>query len=361
MTELNYNIHNLLKTLAKQNASDLHLVPGSPPRIRVNSKLLSLNIPPLTPQHTRTLCYSLLSERQQKELENNKELDFAFTVKGIGRYRANVYYQRHHLCGAFRCINAEIPVFSQLGLPLSIHKFSTLANGLVLVCGATGSGKSTTLAALINEINLNSQKTIITLEDPIEYTHVHNKSLVIQREVPKDTLSFQNGLKAALRQDPDVILIGEIRTLETVQLALTAAETGHLVFSTMHTNSAISTINRIIDMFPSNQQPQIRSQLSFTLQGVVNQALIPSIRGGRVLALEVLIPNTAIKSLIRENKMQMIYSAIQTNYKKSGMQTYNQSLLQLIRDGHLNKLMAMNYSQLPDELEDMCSRLGLAA
>ena len=361
MTTPNYNIHSFLKTLAKQNGSDLHLVTGSPPRIRVSGKLLTLNIPPLTPEQTRNLCYSLLSERQQKELEKNKELDFAFSIKGIGRYRGNIYHQKHHLGGAFRSIAQTIPQFSELGLPSSIYNFSTLHNGLVLVCGATGSGKSTTLASLINEINLNHYGTIITIEDPIEYIHQHKNCLIIQREVLRDTLSFNNALKASLRQDPDVILVGEIRTLETMQLALTAAETGHLVFATMHTNSAISTINRIIDAFPPNQQEQVRSQLSFSLEGVVNQALIPSIKGGRVLALEVLVPNVAVKSLIRENKTHMIYSAMQTDRQKSGMQTYNQSLIQLIKDGHINKTMALNFSHMPDELEGMLSRARLAA
>ena len=258
-----YTIHSLLKTVAKQNGSDLHVVTGSPPRVRINGKIVALNTPPLIPEHSRLLCYSLLSENQQKELENNKSIDFAFSVSGVGRFRGNVYHQKNHVSGAFRAIAETVPKFSDLGLPPSVYKLSKLHSGLVLVCGATGSGKSATLASLINEVNLHSQGTIITIEDPIEYIHNHKNCLVMQREVSKDTLNFNNALKAALRQDPDVLLVGEIRDLETMRLALTAAETGHLVFATMHTNSAISTINRIIDSFPSEQQGQIRSQLSF--------------------------------------------------------------------------------------------------
>lgn len=361
MSGTSFNIHSLLKTLEKQNGSDLHLVVGSPPRIRVRGKLLSLNTPALTPEQSRHLCYSLLSEKQQKEFENNKELDFAFSVKGVGRYRGNIYHQKHHVGGAFRSIAETVPRFSELGLPGSVHQLSKLHCGLVLVCGATGSGKSTTLASLINEVNINSHGTIITIEDPIEYIHHHKNCLVMQREVYRDTLSFNNALKAALRQDPDIILVGEIRNLETMQLALTAAETGHLVFATMHTNSAISTINRIVDLFPAEQQSQVRGQLAFTLEGIVNQALLPSLKSGRVLALEILVPNLAIKALIRENKSHMIYSSMQTDREKSGMITYNQSLIDLLKTGHINQSMAFNYSPNPDELANMLERSGLAA
>ncbi|MCY4380618.1 MAG: type IV pilus twitching motility protein PilT [Proteobacteria bacterium] len=360
-TELDFTTHNLLKTLVQQKGSDLHISANSPPRIRVNGRLLSLNTKKLTGEHSRKLCYSVLNEFQQKELEKNKELDLAFTLKGIGRFRANVFHYKGLVGAAIRAIPESAPDFKELGLPKAIHKFSKLHNGLILICGATGSGKSTTLASLINEVNKNKQGTIFTIEDPIEYIHHHKNCLVIQRELHKDTHSFNNALRAVLRQDPDVILVGEMRDLETIQLTLTAAETGHLVFATLHTNNAVSTINRIIDSFPSGQQSQVRSQLALVLSGVVNQTLIPSLKGGRVLGLEILIPNVAIRNLIREDKLHMVYSSMQTDQENTGMMTYNQSLLTLLKTGHINRIQAMQLTSSTDELETMIKRSGIAA
>ncbi|MCY4443633.1 MAG: type IV pilus twitching motility protein PilT [Proteobacteria bacterium] len=353
LVDLQYGMHNLLKSLMDQKGSDLHIANHSPPRVRINGKLFVLDTPPLSASQSRALCYSILNEKQHKEFEKNKELDFSFALKGVGRFRGNVYHQKKCVAGAFRAIPEEVPSAKELGLPVPIVNFSKLNKGLVLVCGATGSGKSTTLASLINEVNKNSRGTIITIEDPIEYVHSHKNSMVVQREVYRDTLSFSKALKSALRQDPDVIMVGEVRDLETIQLMLTAAETGHLVFATMHTNSAVSTLNRIVDSFPPEQQSQVRSQLAFTLSGIVNQVLTPSLKGGRVLVLEVMVPNVAIKNLIRENKLHMIYSAMQTGQDNSGMMTMNQSLFKLIQQKFITQNQAMRLSNVPTELMDM--------
>ena len=351
--EYGYGIYNLLKTLMKENGSDLHIVTNSPPRIRISGKLVPLDVEPLTPEHTRHLCYSVLTEHQQKELEKNKELDFAVSIRGVGRFRVNIYHQQDALSAAIRSIQATVPTIEKLGLPGVILELCRATSGLVLVCGATGSGKSTTLAAMINQINYTKTGTIITIEDPVEYVHNHKNCLVVQRELGRDTLSFSNALRAALRQDPDVIMVGEVRDLDTMKLALTAAETGHLVFATMHTMTAISTINRIIDAFPANQQNQVRSQLCFSLAGVVNQLLVPSLKGGRVMAIEVMKPDLAIKNLIRENKIQMIYSSMQTGTENSDMITYNQSILKLVKDKFITKSLGLQISSVPDELVKM--------
>ena len=352
-----FSMHNLLKSLVDQNGSDLHIAAQSSPRVRINGRLLSLDTPPLSSDHTRALCYSVLNEHQHKDLEKNKEIDFSFSLKGIGRFRGNVYYQKNYVAGAFRSISEEIPEFKELGLPPAILGLSKLSTGLVLVCGGTGSGKSTTLASLINEINKHHYGTIVTIEDPVEYIHKHKSSMVMQREVGRDTLTFNRALRAVLRQDPDVIMVGEMRDIETIKLTLTAAETGHLVFATMHTNSAVATINRIVDSFPADQQSQIRSQLSFTLAGVINQALTPSLKGGRVMALEVMLPNIAIRNLIRENKIHMIYSSMQTNQEGSGMMTYNQSLMKLVKTGHISHTQALKLSPMSSELSTLFEKI----
>lgn len=353
-----FTMHNLLKSLVDQKGSDLHISSLSPPRVRINGRLHPLDTPPLTPEHSRALCYSVLNEQQHKEFEKNKEIDFSFSLKDIGRFRGNVYYQKTDVGGAFRAISETIPRFDELGLPPVILNFSKLSTGLVLVCGGTGSGKSTTLASLIDEVNRRNYGTIVTIEDPIEYVHQHKSCMIVQREVHRDTLSFNRALRAVLRQDPDVIMVGEMRDMETIKLTLTAAETGHLVFATMHTNSAVATINRIVDSFPPEQQSQVRSQLSFTLAGVVNQALTPSLKGGRVMALEIMIPNLAIKNLIRESKIHMIYSNMQTNQEKSGMMTFNQSLMKLIKLGHITHAQALKLSPLASELTSLFERMN---
>lgn len=356
-SKLPFSMHNLLKSLVDQGGSDLHITTKCPPRMRISGRLMSLNTAPLTPEHTRKLCYSILTESQHKDLEKNREIDFSFTLKGIGRFRGNVYHQKNHIGGAFRAISDTIHSLETLGLPPVLANFTKLSTGLVLVCGGTGSGKSTTLSALIDMINRFNYSTIITIEDPIEFVHKHKNCLIIQREVHRDTLSFKNALRAALRQDPDVIMVGEMRDLETIQLSITAAETGHLVFATMHTNSAVATINRIVDSFPSGQQAQIRAQLSFSLAGVVNQALTPSLKGGRVMAMEIMIPDMAIKNLIRENKIHMIYSNMQTNQEQSGMMTFNESLIKLIKAGHISSAQAMKLSPIPSELSERVKKL----
>lgn len=354
-----YSIHELLKTLNDQCGSDLHIHAGSPPRVRIHGKIRSLDVPPLTPYQSRDLCYSLIHEHQQKDFEKTKELDFGFSIKGIGRFRGNLSYNQECVGGTFRTIPTKILTLSELGMPDIISSFTKLRTGLVLVCGGTGSGKSTTLAAIIDEINRYTNGKIITIEEPIEFIHPHKNCVVSQRAVGGDTYSFNAALKSALRQDPDVIMVGEMRDLETVQLAISAAETGHVVFGTMHTQSAVSTLHRVIDIFPADKQQQIRAQLSFSLAGVVNQILTPSAKSGRVLALEVMIPNTAIKHNIRENKLHMIYSSMQTGQDKSGMITLNQSLITLIEQGHINYAQAINLSSEPEELvETINKRFG---
>ena len=352
-SEFSYGIYSLLKTLVKENGSDLHIVNNSPPRVRINGKLIPLDVQKLTADHTRYICYSIITEYQQKELEKNKELDFAVTIKGVGRFRVNIYHQQNALSAAIRSIQSTIPTIKKLGLPNVILELCRQKSGLVLVCGATGSGKSTTLAAMINQINYTQSGTIITIEDPVEFVHNHKNCVVVHRELGKDTHSFSNALRSALRQDPDVIMVGEVRDLQTMQLALTAAETGHLVFATMHTMNAVSTINRIIDAFPADQQNQVRSQLCFSLSGVINQLLVPSLKGGRVMALEVMVPNPAIRNLIRENKIQMIYSSMQTGTESYEMITYNQSILKLVKEKFISKAQGLKISSVPEELQKL--------
>ena len=343
----------------EKGASDLHITTGVPPTIRIDGRLLPLPSEPLTPQDTKRLCYSILTEAQKQRFEEDWELDLSFGVKGLSRFRANIYMQRGASAGAFRTIPFKIRTFDELGLPTVVKELCKKPRGLVLVTGPTGSGKSTTLAAMIDKVNSERQEHIVTVEDPIEYLHPHKKCLVNQREVNADTQSFKRALKYILRQDPDVVLIGEMRDLETIEAALTVAETGHLVFATLHTNSAVQTINRILDVFPPYQQPQVRAQLSFVLEGVISQILIPKGSGsGRVLALEVMIPNAAIRNLIREEKIHQIYSQMQVGQAKFGMQTMNQSLASLVQRRLISMDSAMMRSPDEAELRELLSRGG---
>ncbi len=350
-------MHQLLKTLVDQGGTDLHITTNSPPQIRIDGKLVPLQLPPLTAPETKQLIYSVLTDNQKHRLEESLELDFSFGVKGLARFRANVFFQRGAVAGAFRTIPWEIRSFRELGLPDVVAKLCEKPRGLVLVTGPTGSGKSTTLAAMLDKINSERHEHIVTIEDPIEYLHSHKKCLVNQRELHADTHSFPNALRSVLRQDPDVVLIGEMRDLETIESALRIAETGHLTFATLHTNSAAQTINRIIDVFPPHQQPQVRAQLSFVLEGILCQALLPRANGhGRVLALEILVPNAAIRNLIREDKVHQIYSAMQVGQERYGMQTFNQSLATLYFKKQITLETALSMSSNPDELQEMIQR-----
>lgn len=351
-------LYELLELMVKSNASDLHITTGSPPRIRVDGKLVPLNMPPLTASDTKELCYSILTDAQKHKFEEKLELDLSFGIKGLSRFRANIFMQRGAVAAAIRQIPWQIKSFKELGLPDVINELVKKPRGLILVTGATGSGKSTTLAAMIDRINEERADHIITIEDPIEYLHPHKKALINQREVNADTKSFKDALKYVLRQDPDVVLIGEMRDLETIEAALTVAETGHLTLATLHTNTAVQTINRIIDVFPPHQQEQVRVQLSFVLEGIICQQLIPrKTGGGRVLAIEILIPNPAIRNLIREDKIHQIYSMMQTGQAKYGMQTMNQSLLELYQKGLISYEDALVRSPVPEEMINMLQRV----
>ncbi len=342
------------------DASDIHLTPGTPPVIRVDGKLRPLeDFPVLTPDMTQRLAYSVMPEKHRKTLEETGQADFSFGIKDVGRFRANVFFQRNTIAAAFRRLPYKIHTVKELGLTEKVLELCHKSMGLVLVTGPTGSGKTTTLASLINYINENFPHHIITIEDPIEYTFQHKKGIVNQREIGQDVHNFSDALRAALREDPDVILVGEMRDRETIEIALRAAETGHLVFGTLHTNTAISTITRIVDIFPSEQQEQIRVQLSFVLQGVISQRLLPKIGGGRVLAYELMIPNSGIRNLIRENKLQQIYSLMQSGQVESGMQTMNQSLFKLYKAGLISLDDAMRVSPDIKELERMINASGL--
>ena len=354
---LDYTLNDLLQTTVDRGASDLHLTTASPPLIRIDGVLEPINSPKLTATDTKKLAYSILTDKQKHRLEEDLEIDFSFGVQGLARFRANVFHQRGAMAAAFRQIPYEIRSFRELGLPEIIQKICEKPRGLVLVTGPTGSGKSTTLAAMLDKINRERHEHIVTIEDPIEYLHVHRNCIVNQRELNSDTLSFANALKSVLRQDPDVVLIGEMRDYETVEAALRIAETGHLTFATLHTNSAAQTINRIVDIFPAHQQDQIRVQLSFVLEGILCQALLPRASGtGRALAMEILRPNAAIRNLIREDKVHQIYGMMQTGQAKYGMQTFNQSLAALYFKRLITLPTALARSSLPDELQDLIER-----
>ncbi len=347
------NLHMLLKAMIEKGASDLHVTSGAPPQLRIDGRMVPLKTPPLTPIDTKQLCYSVLTDAQKHSFEEANELDLSFGVKNLARFRANVYMQRGAVAAAFRQIPYQIKPLDELGLPPVIREITKKPRGLVLVTGPTGSGKSTTLASIIDLINTDEHGHIITVEDPIEYLHPHKSCLVNQREVGSDTKSFKNALKYILRQDPDVVLIGELRDLETVEAAITISETGHLTFATLHTNSCVQTINRILDVFPPYQQPQVRAQLSFTLEAVVCQQLLPKIGGGMVMAAEVMVPNPAIRNLIREDKIHQIYSQMQVGQSKHGMQTMNQALYDLIQRRVVQPEDAFAKSSDTDELRTM--------
>ena len=351
------SLHQLLKTMLEMGGSDLHVTNNSAPQVRVDGKLRPLDMPPLTSVETKQIAYSVLTDNQKHRFEENLELDFSFGIKNLARFRANVFMQRGSVAAVYRTIPYEILGFKQLGLPTVVSQICDKPRGLVLVTRPTGSGKSTTLAAMLDKVNKERAEHIITIEDPIEYLHNHKKCIVNQRELHADTLSFPNALRSVLREDPDVVLIGEMRDLETIESALRIAETGHLTFATLHTNSAAQTINRIVDVFPAHQQLQIRAQLSFVLEGIMCQTLLPRASGtGRVLAMEILIPNSAVRNLIREDKIHQIYSSMQTGQEKHGMQTFNQCLSTLYAQKQITLQLALSMSSIPDELQDMINR-----
>ncbi len=351
---MSFNLHQLLKVMIEKGASDLHITTGSPPQLRIDGELTPLKVPPLTATETKQLCYSILTDAQKQKFEQENELDLSFGVKGLSRFRSNIFMQRGAVAGAFRTIPFKILSFDELGLPPVVAELTKKVRGLILVTGPTGSGKTTTLASIIAKINEDRHEHIITIEDPIEYLHPHKNCIVNQREVGADTRGFANALKYILRQDPDVVLIGEMRDLETIEAALNTAETGHLVLATLHTNSAVQTINRIIDAFPPHQQSQVRAQLSFVLEGILTQSLIPKYnQPGRSLACEVLVPIPAIRNLIREEKVHQIYSHMQVGQAKFGMQTMNQSLFNLYQRKLISLDDAMIYSSDLEELKQM--------
>jgi twitching motility protein PilT len=353
----NLNLHQLLKAMLDKGASDLHVTTGSPPCLRIDGQLVPLRTDPLTPVDTKQLCYSILTDAQKLTFEEDQEIDLSFGVKSLARFRANVFMQRGAVAGAFRMIPFKIVPMVELGLPPIVEELCQKPRGLILVTGPTGSGKSTTLASMIDKINTDSHDHIVTIEDPIEFLHPHKGCLVNQREVGSDTTSFKRALKSILRQDPDVVLIGEMRDLETIEAALTVSETGHLAFATLHTNSCVQTMNRIIDVFPPHQQPQVRAQLSFVLEGVISQTLIPRASGsGRVMACEVMVPNPAIRNLIREDKIHQIYSQMQIGQSKFGMQTLNQSLTSLYLRRLITLEDCLGRSSDPDELKTMIAQ-----
>jgi twitching motility protein PilT len=347
----------MLQKVLLSGASDLHLTNASPPQMRVDGQLRPIDPLPLTPADTKRLAYSVMTDTQKHQFEEKWEIDFSFGIKDLCRFRANVFTQRGAVGAVFRVIPFEVKGFDSLGLPPVVEQLCAKPRGLILVTGPTGSGKSTTLAAMIDKINLERHEHILTIEDPIEFLHNHKNCIVNQREVNTDTHSFSDALRVALREDPDVVLIGEMRDLETVESALRIAETGHLTLATLHTNSAATTINRIVDIFPSNQQPQIRAQLSMVLEGILCQSLIPRANGsGRCMAMEIMIPNSAIRNLIREDKIHQIYSSMQTGQDKFGMQTFNQSLAQLVLTKQISLENALSKSSGVDELKDLIQR-----
>jgi twitching motility protein PilT len=360
MPETFLSIDALLERMMARNASDLHVTVGTPPAMRVHGALERYqDVPDLSPEDTHQMLYRILSTEQQKLLEINRQIDFAHSIPGLARFRVNVFFQRGTLGAAFRLIPADIKTLEELGLPTVLHALTEKPRGLVLVTGPTGSGKSTTLAALIDEINRKRSEHILTIEDPVEFVHRHKRCIVNQREIGPDATSFAEALRAALREDPDVILLGEMRDLETISTAITAAETGHLVFATLHTQSAPSTVDRIIDAFPAAQQEQVRVQLAVTLQGICTQALLPTPGGtGRVPALEILFPDDAVRNLIRQGKVEQVYSVMQTGTSK-GMQTMEQSLADLVIRKVITLEDALSRSSRPEQLFGLLERAGV--
>ncbi|MDP2808123.1 MAG: type IV pilus twitching motility protein PilT [bacterium] len=348
-------LQQLLEEMIQKKASDLHITNGISPVYRIDGELIQSNHDRLTPEVTQTLAYSILNDRQKKKFEMEQELDMSFGLQGLSRFRGNVFLQRGSVAMALRTIPWEIRTFADLGLPPVAAELASMPRGLVLVTGPTGSGKSTTLATMIDKINSERRCHILTVEDPIEYLHSHKKSIVNQRQLEADTKSFENALKYVLRQDPDVVLVGEMRDLVTFEAALRIAETGHLTFATLHTNSAAESIHRIIDAFPAYQQPQVRAQLAFVLNGVMTQQLLPLSKGGRIMALEVMICTPAIKAMIRDDKVHQIYSLIQAG-SKYGMQTMNQALFQLFMDKKVSMDTIFDYTPNSEELDQMIKR-----
>ncbi len=360
MPETFLSIDALLERMVARSASDLHVTVGTPPAMRVNGALERYqDVPDLSPEDTHQMLYRILSTEQQKVLEINRQIDFAHSIPGLARFRVNVFFQRGTLGAAFRLIPADIKTLEELGIPTALHALTEKPRGLVLVTGPTGSGKSTTLAALIDEINRKRSEHILTIEDPVEFVHRHKRCIVNQREIGPDASSFAEALRAALREDPDVILLGEMRDLETISTAITAAETGHLVFATLHTQSAPSTVDRIIDAFPAAQQEQVRVQLAVTLQGICTQALLPTQGGtGRVPALEILFPDDAVRNLIRQGKVEQVYSVMQTGMAK-GMRTMEQSLADLVIRKVITLEDALSRSSRPEQLFGLLERAGV--
>jgi twitching motility protein PilT len=353
-TDINsLKMQHLLQAMVAQGASDLHLVVNSAPAIRVSGEIVRLNLPVLTPEATQRIIMQVLTDPQKSELLKKRQVDFSFGVKNLARFRASVFYAQGNLSAVLRTIPSVIPEFEKLGLPNVLMDMCKANNGLILVTGPTGSGKSTTLASMIDKINRSEQCHIITLEDPIEFVHQHRNSIINQREIGSDADSFQFGLRSMLRQDPDIVLVGELRDVETIEAALTIAETGHIVFGTLHTNSTVQTINRIINVFPADKQDQVRSLLSFVLQGIIAQQLVPKIGGGRQLIQEILRPNMGIRNLIRENKIHQIYSQMQIGQEESLMFTMNQSLKTALDRGVITKDNAINYSNNVEEMMKM--------
>ena len=353
------SLHQLLTLMVEKRASDLHLTVGSPPQLRLDGSLVPIKAPPLNASETRQLCYSVLTDVQKQQLEESHELDMSFGVKDLARFRANLFFQRGAVAGVFRVIPFKVMSFEELGLPPILEELTVYPRGLILITGPTGSGKSTTLAAMIDKINSEQHKHIITVEDPIEYLHPHRNSLINQREVGADTDSFKRALKHILRQDPDVVLIGEMRDRETFEAALNISETGHLCLATLHTNNCVQSINRILDVFPPHQQAQIRAQLSFIMQAVCSQQLVPRADGaGRVLSIEVMVATPAIRNLIREDKIHQIYSQMQVGQTRYGMQTMNQSLLALYQRRLVTMEDALGRSTDPEEFRNMLSSGG---
>ena len=353
------SLQQLLKACVTEGASDLHLVAGSSPALRVDGRIIKVKSKELSPEEVQQLCYSLLTEGQKSYFEEHREIDFSFGVKKIARFRVNYFYQKGMISAAFRRIPLDVPKMDELKLPGILKEFIDFPHGLVLVTGPTGAGKSTSLAAMINEINEQRRGHIITIEDPIEYIHEHKKCIVNQREIKSDTEDFSTALKYILRQDPDVCLLGELRDPESLEAALNIAETGHLVFATMHTNSAVETINRAVSMFSEAKQDQVRSQLSFVLQGILSQRLLPRPKGGMIACCEVMMLNAGIRSLIRENKIHQIYGMMQLGQDRSGMQTMNQALMGLILKRKIDMREAFKYSPDPEELDQLLKKAGI--
>ncbi len=351
------NLKSLLTEMVQKKGSDLHLSAGSPPQIRVDGEMCRLDQAALSPEEARALCLEEASEQHRNLFKTRSEIDFSFGIEGLSRFRANIYLEKESVAGAFRALAWKIPSLESLGLPEKVKELVNRPNGLVLVTGATGSGKSTTIASILDQINHTRHEHMMTVEDPIEYIFSHGTCMVHQREVGTHTESFQTALKYILRQDPDIVLVGEMRDLETIQAAITTAETGHLVFATLHTNTAVQTIDRIIDVFPASQQPQVRSQLSFILAAVLSQQLVPVKSGGRKLAIEMLFPNYAIRNLIREGKTHQIYSQMQTGQTGTGMRTMTQSLIELLKKGEIDLETAKEYAQDLQELEQNYLRI----